>query len=309
MSNLRWNAHINDIVSRCSKKINMMKQFKYELDRKSLETIYMSFIRPTMEYGDALYAGTYDSDLCKLDRLQLDAMRVVTGATEKSNIGLLYDDLGWSTLEFSRNQHCLAFMYKIVNELTPTYLSELLPQRIDIGNAGRQLRSVKNDLIPVPFTRTETFRRSFFPYTIRLWNKLDKTIRDRSSLDSFKNALKGPPKDKNELFYFGKRMPSIYHTRLRLGCSKLNVHLCYNLHVVPSPQCQCGSPLEDPEHFFFTCPTFYAQRTTLLNTINRISNNINVRTLLYGDPEISLEHNKILFAAVQQYCLDTHMFD
>ena len=104
-------------------------------------------------------------------------------------------------------------------------------------------------------------------------------------------------------------MPSIHHTRLRIGCSKLNVHLCYNLHVVPSPQCQCGSPLEDPEHFFFSCPTFYAQRLTLLNTINRISNNINVRTLLYGDPEISLEHNKILFAAVQQYCTDTHRFD
>ena len=307
--NLRWNAHINDIVSRCSKKINMMKQVKYELDRKSLETIYMSFIRPSMEYGDVLYAGTYDSDLCKLDRLQVDAMRVVTGATEKSNIGLLYDDLGWSTLESRRNQHCLAFMYKIVNELTPTYLSELLPQRTNVGNAGMQLRSIKNDLIPIPFTRTETFSRSFFPNTIRLWNKLDKTIRDSQSLDSFKTALKGQKIDKNELFYFGKRMPSIHHTRLRIGCSKLNVHLCYNLHVVPSPQCQCGSPLEDPEHFFFSCPTFYAQRLTLLNTINRISNNINVRTLLYGDPEISLEHNKILFAAVQQYCTDTHRFD
>ena len=259
-----------------------------------------------MEYGDNLYAATYVSDLCKLDRLQVDAMRVVTGATEKSNIGLLYDDLGWSTLESRRYQHCLTFMYKIVNDLTPTYLSELLPQRI---NVGMQLRSTKNDLIPVPFTRTETFSRSFFPHTTRLWNKLDKSIRDSPSLDTFKKALKGPVKEKNVLFYFGKRMSSIHHSRLRLGCSKLNVHLCYNLHVVPSPQCQCGSPLEDPEHFFFSCPTFYAHRMTLLNTINRISNNINVRTLLYGDPEISLENNKILFAAVQQYCTDTHRFD
>ena len=77
-----------------------------------------------------------------------------------------------------------------------------------------QLQSTKNDLIPVPFTRTETFSRSFIPHTIRLWNKLDKTIRDSPSLDLFKEALKGPKKAKNVLFYFGKRMPSIYQTRL-----------------------------------------------------------------------------------------------
>jgi hypothetical protein len=104
-----------------------MKKFKFELDRKSLETIYFSFIRPSMEYGDVLFAGTYDSDLCKLDRLQVDAMRIVTGATQKSNIALLYEDLEWTSLEVQRNQHCLLLMYKMINNLVPQYLKNLLP--------------------------------------------------------------------------------------------------------------------------------------------------------------------------------------
>ena len=66
---LRWNAHMKDVLARCSKKVNMMEQLKYELDRKSLEIIYLSFIIPSMEYRDVLFAGTYESDLCKLDRL------------------------------------------------------------------------------------------------------------------------------------------------------------------------------------------------------------------------------------------------
>ena len=31
-----------------------MRKLKFKLDRKSLETIYLTFIRPILEYGDVL---------------------------------------------------------------------------------------------------------------------------------------------------------------------------------------------------------------------------------------------------------------
>ena len=305
--NLRWNAHINDIVAKCTKKINMMKKFKFELDRKSLETIYFSFIRPTMEYGDSLFAGTYDSDLCKLDRLQVDAMRIVTGATEKSNILLLYEDLNWTSLDVRRKTHSLTLMYKILNGLTPDYLQALIPNRLN--DQGRPLRSVTRNLIPIPFARTETYRRSFIPNTIRLWNNLDQSTRESSSLEAFKGHFRSKANDKTNLLYIGKRWPSIHHARLRIGCSKLNAHLNMNLHVTPSPQCRCGHPLEDPRHFFFTCPLFYAQRVTLMDTIARISNNITIETLLYGDPMIPFNSNVVILDAVHKFIIDSHRFE
>ena len=57
-----------------------MKAMKWKLDKCSLETIYFSFILPTLDYGDILFAGTYNSDLCKLDRIHITATRIVTGA-------------------------------------------------------------------------------------------------------------------------------------------------------------------------------------------------------------------------------------
>jgi hypothetical protein len=83
-NNLRWNVHLNEVSKKCTKLINLMKKFKYHLDRKSLETIYMAYIRPTLEYGNVLFARTYEVDLDKLDQIQNEAMRVVTGATANS---------------------------------------------------------------------------------------------------------------------------------------------------------------------------------------------------------------------------------
>ena len=92
---LRWSNHIQDIELTATKRLNIMKYFKFKLDRKSLETIYTSFIRPTLEYADCVWAGTYDVDLNLLDNIQVTAMRIVTGAPARSNIANLYEETRW----------------------------------------------------------------------------------------------------------------------------------------------------------------------------------------------------------------------
>jgi hypothetical protein len=286
----------------------MMKAFKFKLDRKSLEIIYMSFIRPSLEYADVLFAGTYDSDLCKLDMLQAEAMRIVTGATARSNIRLLYEDLGWPTLQSRRRIHCLCLMYKIVNGNAPQYLKALIPVRYQ-PDGMHSLRSFANEEIRAPFARTESFTRSFLLYTIKLWNELDIETRHLPTLDSFKLALKEPKDRMLSILYYGKRWPNIHHARIRIGCSKLNNHLCNNLHVLPSPQCNCGWANEDPMHFLFMCPHYNAQRNILMNNISNIPVAINLDNMLYGDPDATDANNYKLFEAVHQYILDTKRFE
>ena len=78
--------------------LSMLKSLKFSLDRKSLETIYISFIRPSLEYVNTLWAGAYDKDLKKFDSLEVEAMRSVTGATSRSNIANLYKDTGFLSM-------------------------------------------------------------------------------------------------------------------------------------------------------------------------------------------------------------------
>ena len=47
-----WQSHFEYMKAGAWKIINIMRKIKFELDRKSLETIYLSFIRPILEYAD-----------------------------------------------------------------------------------------------------------------------------------------------------------------------------------------------------------------------------------------------------------------
>ena len=284
-----------------------MKALKFKLDRRPLEIIYMSFIRPCIEYADILFAGTYDSDLCKLDRLQVEAMRVVTGATARSNIALLFHDLNWESLQVRREVHCQLMMYKILHGLAPNYLQDLVPDRI-VNQEHRHLRSQANDLIRVPFARTESYRRSFIPFGIRQWNSLSREVRSLPSFEVFKRAIRPREESMSSFYYYGERWPNVHHARLRIGCSKLNNHLFNNLHVIQSAECACGHEDENPFHFFFACPMFDVQRAELLYEVAHISNNICVNTLLYGDINLSINNNNMLFAAVHNYLTSTERF-
>ena len=50
-----WHKHIDCIKENAWTRINLMRKLKYDLDRKALEVIYISFIRPVLEYADVLW--------------------------------------------------------------------------------------------------------------------------------------------------------------------------------------------------------------------------------------------------------------
>ena len=61
-----------------------MKKLKFNLDRSSLETMYLSFIRPLLEYGDVVFDNCTLQDQELLENVQHEAARIVTGATKNN---------------------------------------------------------------------------------------------------------------------------------------------------------------------------------------------------------------------------------
>jgi hypothetical protein len=304
-SNLRWNHHIHDISLNARKRLNAMIPLKYKLDRYSLETMYKSFVLPTMEYASVVWGGSYDSDLLKLERIHVDGMRLVTGATARSNIAKLYNDVGWQSIKQRCDQAMLVMLYKIKNDQAPSYLYELLPPEFH-EYVEYNLRNSQN--IVLPFTRLESFRRSFFPSSVRLWNGLSVETRSCLTLAIFKMALRQDVDDANILYYYGKRWASVHHARIRIGCSKLNADLCLNLHVIDSANCLCGSTLEDAKHFFFHCPNYNNIRQDLFNDILQFSE-VTLSILLHGNPDINVDMNKAIFGAVHTFITRSGRFN
>ena len=303
-SNLRWNHHINDISIKARTRLNMMTPLKFKLDRKSLETMYKAFVLPTMEYANVVWGGTFDSDILKLEKIHVDAMRLICGATARSNIANLYRETSFLSMSERRDHSMLVMLYKIKNNMAPNYLTDILPNE-NRANIDYNLRNNAN--IIIPYTRLEIVRRSFIPFSINLWNQLPLTKRNKPSLDEFKASLLDDFNEPNLLYYYGQRWPAVQHARLRIGCSKLNYDLCYNLHVIDNPNCTCGALQEDAFHYFIACPHFVEFRLQLFNVISTYCE-VTLETILYGNLDLQDNYNKTIFDAVHNYIKMTQRF-
>ena len=111
-----------------------MRKVKYELDRRSLEIIYISFIRPILEYGDVVWSNGVTATIRKhknLKKIQIKAARIVTGTTNLVSIQASNDETGWETVESRRYKHKLVLFYKMQSMISPLYLSSLVPPTVD----------------------------------------------------------------------------------------------------------------------------------------------------------------------------------
>ena len=145
--NLGWATHIDFIENISSKRINLLMPFKYKFSRKTFENIYFVFIRPILEYGNVVWIGANDSQLSRLNKIEIKALRITCGATNRSNINLLYKDTQWQSLDSRRKFHGLKMLFKMINGLCPTYLSELLPRKVQECH-GFNLRNGNDYVLP-----------------------------------------------------------------------------------------------------------------------------------------------------------------
>lgn len=97
---------------------------KYKVNRKYLVKIYISFIRPVLEYSDVVWDNCSEKDAKLLEDIQVEAARIITGLSCCSS--KLYDELGWDLLQTRRKIHKLILFFKIINGFSPKYLNELL---------------------------------------------------------------------------------------------------------------------------------------------------------------------------------------
>ena len=105
------------------------------------------------------------------------------------------------------------------NQLTPAYLSSLIPQQVN-AISHHNLRN-SNDI----HTNTSLYHNSFLPSTLRQWNSIPVEVRQLNPLSSFKTFLKKDLQSVPTYYYCGSRKAQILQARLRTGCSSLNMDL------------------------------------------------------------------------------------
>ncbi|XP_060593627.1 uncharacterized protein LOC132748097 [Ruditapes philippinarum] len=155
-----WHEHINFIVNKAWKRVHIMRRLKFTLDKKSLEVIYTSFIRPFLEYADVIWNNCSMAEKDILDKIQNECARIVSGATKLVSLDKLQQEVNWSSLEERRRVHRLILFYKMINGLAPEYLTNLVPPNIG-STSSYNLRN-PDQLRPV-YSRTNQYYIFFYP--------------------------------------------------------------------------------------------------------------------------------------------------
>ena len=239
--------------------------------------MYVSYVRRILEYGDIMFSNMTEEQSLLIENVNKRAGKIISGATAGTSTPIIYDELGWASMETRRKQRRIFTFHKIIHGRSPTYLRYLFPPY----NRERSTRALRNsDDLTAIHARRDVFYKSYFPQTVREWNTLSIDIRQIEEPESFKRAITKSNPSSNLLFYHGKRKFNIIHSRMRMGCSKLKAHL-FQHHVV--------------------------DRDIMINAISAVTP-CAIRTILYGCESCSLEENKIVFDHVHSYMKNSNRF-
>ena len=90
-SNLSYEHHIKSILNKVNKTIGLLRKFQLILPRHSLITIYKTFIRPHLDYGDVIYDRTFNKSFHqRLEAIQYNAAIAITGAVRGTSSEKLF---------------------------------------------------------------------------------------------------------------------------------------------------------------------------------------------------------------------------
>ena len=169
--------------------------------------------------------------------------------------------------------------------MSPEYLSDIVP------STTRRYSSRNANSIPLVRVNNKYFMNTF-PSTITVWNKLDLSIRNSTSLNIFKGRLLQFVRPlENSVFTCHNPIGIKYLTRLRLDFGHLRYYkFKHGFLDAVDPLCSCSTAIENTVYSFLHCAKV-------------------IQAFLYGNPTYSVNENKLIFDASIKYILETKRFD
>ena len=309
---LTFEEHLKNVINKTNKTIGLLRKLSNLLPRQALVTIYKTFIRSHLDYGDVLYDQAFNNSFhAKMESIQYNACLAITGAIRGTSREKAYQELGLESLQLCRWYRKLCLFYKVFKNEHPKYLFNLIPVR----STPYATRTEGN--IPVIKTKHNFLKNYFFPSAIIEWNKIDPNLRNSKSISVFKekmlNFIRPSP---NSVFDIRNPKGIKLITRLRLGLSHLREHkFKHSFQDTINPLCNCGQNTESATHFFLHCPFFINEKRTLLSTIRSLDSKLLdctdydlTQTLLLGNTSQTSSNNFKIIDALIDYILSIKIF-
>ena len=133
-SGMTWGEHVSKIVGKISQAIGCIRRIKHLLSLKILKNLYFAMILPYIDYccSSTSWGSCAKIHWDKIQKLQNKYARMILNEGYYTPQRSLLLRLNWQSveerIEYQYCQYCV-LVFKIQNNLTPTYLESLICKR------------------------------------------------------------------------------------------------------------------------------------------------------------------------------------
>ena len=181
-NDLKPSKHINAIAAKANKIVGLIKRTFAYIDVDMGRSLYVSLVRPHLEYAVQSWSPYFKKDIEELEKVQRRMTKLVTGISE-----LQYEErckrLNITTLETRRLRGDLIQTYKIVNDHDNVNKDLFFEKHVGItrGNSAK--------LVKRGNWRTQVRANAFSIRVVNHWNNLPEEVVQAPSISSFKSRL------------------------------------------------------------------------------------------------------------------------
>ena len=160
---LSWSEHIQRISSKANQVNGFLRRNLHQCPVTVKSNCYKMMVRPIVEYASSVWAPHNLGNINQLEFIQRRAARFCCNDFSRySSVTRMMSSLNLSTLEQRRNNAKLIIMYKALNG------SLCVPTDDFVPNHRPSREGYFNQLQ----TMIDSYKFSFYPSVIRLWNSL-----------------------------------------------------------------------------------------------------------------------------------------
>ena len=182
--NLNFTTHIQELCKKAARQLNVLRRLSNFLGTKAKLAIFRCFILSHFQYCCIIWYHCGKVNQTKLEKLQKRALRYVF-EDHKSDYDKLLEMAGLPTLETGREKAIALQTFKILNEISPPYLTDL----VKFKKQTRVLRSGQL-LLEIPLFKRQKFGTYSFSFSApKIWNSLPENIRTITDFSKFKQEV------------------------------------------------------------------------------------------------------------------------
>ena len=171
---MTFEKHLRSVSRAASQRLSILrKSWRVLHDRALLGRCFWGFVLPVLEYCSAVWCSAVNTHLKLLDRAVRGA-RFLTGGVFECDIS------------HRRSMAVMCMLYKI--RCNPEHpLNGALPGPYVPAQVTRSALVAHRCTYAQPRCRTLQYSRTFFPFSVSLWNDLASSVFDSVGLAGFKS--------------------------------------------------------------------------------------------------------------------------